>query len=323
MNMNYLKNLLQRTYPIVYGLLRMTMAAMLVIAGMQAEATALQNKNASDVDNALGKLTLNTAKLRAAAYTFTNVEIPGALFTRLFGINDRGDLVGVYRMPGSTVKGFLLRNTGGLVTIEVPGAALTFARDVSNTGVIVGSYTDQNGLNHGFVYQNGMYQQLDAPGSIDTLAFSITESGRVGGAWIDADGFQHGFTLEDNVYTTIDCPGPAPTMVLGMAANGTIAGDCAPDGVSAYLLTGGAFELVGVPGALQTSFFGVNSLKEAVGAYFDADGVEHGLVYRNGELLTVDEPSATFSTRIWRVNASGVIVGVVDRNRAFVAVPVK
>jgi hypothetical protein len=319
MNMNYLTNLLQRTYPIVYGLLRLLTAAVLLSAGSQAEGMT----NAGEVDATLAKLRPSSAKLRDAAYTFKSVEVPGALFTRLFGINDRGDLVGVYRMPGSSVKGFLFRNTGEIVTIEVPGAALTFARDVSNTGVVVGSYADQSGLNHGFMYQHGVYQQLDAPGSIDTLAFSITESGRVGGAWIDSDGFQHGFTLEDNVYTTVDCPGPAPTMVLGMAANGTLVGDCAPDGVSAYLFTGGAFELVSVPGAVQTSFFGVNPFKEAVGAYFDADGVEHGIVYRNGELLTVDEPSATFSTRIWKVNAIGVIVGVVDRNRAVVGVPLK
>jgi probable HAF family extracellular repeat protein len=319
MNMNYVKNLLQRTYPIVYGLLRMTMAAVFVIGGVQAEATL----SAGDVDAAFARLKPSATKLRAAAYTFRSVEIPGALFTRLFGINERGDVVGSYRMPGNSVKGFLLLSTGAMVTIEVPGAVLTFARDVSNTGVVVGSFADVNGLNHGFVYKDGVYQQLDAPGSIDTLAFSITESGRIGGAWIDGDGFQHGFTLLENVYTTIDCPGPAPTMVLGMAPNGTIVGDCAPDGVSAYLFTGGAFELVGVPGALQTSFFGVNSLKEAVGSYFDADGLEHGLVYRNGESLTVDEPSATFSTRIWKTNASGVIVGVVDRNRAFVGVPVR
>ena len=37
--MNYLNNLVQRTYPIVYGLLRMMMAALLVIAGIHAEAS--------------------------------------------------------------------------------------------------------------------------------------------------------------------------------------------------------------------------------------------------------------------------------------------
>src|SRR5262245_38904035 len=45
-----------------------------------------------------------------ASYTVTTLDIPGADRTRLFGIDDRGDIAGGYQPAGQRQFGFVLSN---------------------------------------------------------------------------------------------------------------------------------------------------------------------------------------------------------------------
>jgi len=56
----------------------------------------------------------------------------GAVFTEGEGINDRGDIVGLYRSSDGVTHGFLLRD-GNFTSINNPGAAYTDARGVWTT----------------------------------------------------------------------------------------------------------------------------------------------------------------------------------------------
>src|SRR5262249_58563879 len=59
----------------------------------------------------------------ALAQSFTSIDFPGATITRPFGINPRGDIVGLYVSAGVT-HGFLLSD-GQFITFDVPGPTLT------------------------------------------------------------------------------------------------------------------------------------------------------------------------------------------------------
>jgi hypothetical protein len=79
--------------------------------------------------------------------TYTSIAVPGAVETIAIGINDIGDIVGVYCTTDSCIanfdgtQGFLLSD-GVFTTISVPGSTDTEADDINNKGMIVGLFTD-------------------------------------------------------------------------------------------------------------------------------------------------------------------------------------
>jgi probable HAF family extracellular repeat protein len=69
------------------------------------------------------------------------------------GINNRGDIVGLYSTDGGdSTHGFIFRG-GVYTTIDVPftGATNTQIFSINATGQIAGRYDDENGITHGFV----------------------------------------------------------------------------------------------------------------------------------------------------------------------------
>jgi uncharacterized membrane protein len=89
----------------------------------------------------------------------TKFTVDGNLFTLAYGVNPRGDIVGVYGTNqagtvGSPVspRGFLRSREGDYQSLVVQGASNTQVFGISSPGVIVGQYTDGTGT-HGFVYR--------------------------------------------------------------------------------------------------------------------------------------------------------------------------
>lgn len=70
--------------------------------------------------------------------------------TQANGINDRGDIVGVYSDALNHMHGFVLRD-GCYSTLDFPGAVGTELHYLNNKGEITGSYFDELGIGHGFV----------------------------------------------------------------------------------------------------------------------------------------------------------------------------
>jgi probable HAF family extracellular repeat protein len=88
---------------------------------------------------------------QAASFTFTTIDVPGAFGTVALGINQRGQIVGVYN-DSMEVHGFLY-DRGVFTPIDVPGAGAsnTTARGITPAGQIVGYYRDSTGTPHGFL----------------------------------------------------------------------------------------------------------------------------------------------------------------------------
>jgi uncharacterized membrane protein len=87
----------------------------------------------------------------------TKFTVAGDLFTLAWGVNARGDVVGVHGTNqagtvGSPVnpRGFLRTRDGNYVSLAVQGASSTQIFAINGIGDIVGAYTDGMGT-HGFV----------------------------------------------------------------------------------------------------------------------------------------------------------------------------
>ena len=77
-----------------------------------------------------------------------------------------------------------------------------------------------------------------------------------------------------------------------------------------FVLSGGSYTTLGVPGAIETTRAnGINDAGQIVGEYVDAGGREHGFLRSGGSYSTLDVPGATETTRASGINDAGQIVG--------------
>lgn len=80
-------------------------------------------------------LLLASSLFAQSPYTFVSIDYPGAILTRAFDINDAGVIVGVFRLPGGSNRGFLLRD-GKFTELPLPDpdAGFETARDEQSRG---------------------------------------------------------------------------------------------------------------------------------------------------------------------------------------------
>jgi uncharacterized membrane protein len=150
---------------------------------------------------------------------FREVKIPGFpnAPARANGINDLGDIVGSFNGNGSNF-GFLLHK-GKLTIISFPGAAGgTGSASINNQGVVVGQYhlSEEETADHGFMWKNGAFTNIQVPGARSTTPNKINNNGDIVGTFLDANFDQHGFSFDKGVYRTIDHPGGSSTQLFGL-----------------------------------------------------------------------------------------------------------
>lgn len=78
----------------------------------------------------------------------TTFIVPGSVATSAWDVNQRGEIVGVFRDAALAFHGFV-RTDAGFTPIDVPGATATRAFGINARGDVVGSYV-VGGVTHGF-----------------------------------------------------------------------------------------------------------------------------------------------------------------------------
>ena len=256
-------------------------------------------------------LSLSAAMLAFAADpAFTAIDYPGATGTQAWGINPRGDIVGLYTLADKSTRGFLLRD-GAYSSIDFPGAAVTFANSLNPQGDVVGEYgLTLTAAHHGFLLSGGRYTTLDFPGAASTSPTGINSRGEIAGLYTTSDNATHAFLLSGGRFITIDYPGATLTLANGMNSLGEVVGGYASAGVShAFVWSNGNFTSFDYPGASGfTNATGANPGGDIVGRYRGADGKSHGYLLSGGQFTTIDVPGATF-TGLTGITPGGDIVG--------------
>ncbi len=258
------------------------------------------------------------------SFALSSIDVPGAVFTEGEGINDRGDIVGLYRSTDGVTHGFLLRD-GNFTSINNPGAAYTDARGINAQGDIVGSYhlpsenSDPFAIHGYLLSRNGQFSRIDFPGHPNVIAQRITSTGIVVGCYHDHDFMMsmHGFVMNrKNEFTGFSVP---VSMHNGATPDGSAFAGLFTDstGSHGYLVEEGQFHPFDVPGSTSTAAWDLNPEGDTVGQYGDSSGI-HGFV-RNaeGQFTSIDFPGSR-NTQARGINARGDVVGwYVDSARKF------
>jgi probable HAF family extracellular repeat protein len=155
------------------------------------------------------------------------LSYPGAVnFTVPNGINDRGEIVGVYQdaMPGE--HSFLYK-ADKYQAVVYPGAQETAAQGIDNSSQVVGDFPDAKGT-HGFVYLEnvGVFTPpLDCPAGTVMALRGINNGGQIVGGCVDAQGNEHPFVYMAGALNPILIPNAISVSVIGINDRAQIVGN--------------------------------------------------------------------------------------------------
>src|SRR5437764_894822 len=159
--------------------------------------------------------------------TFTEYDVPGAVFTAVLGINNPADFAGTF-IDGSGIQQAFVRVGGTLTLFSVPAAVATLAYDINDSKrLVVGYYIDGSGILHGYYRDaNGaLHFPIDPTGSVATILFGDNNRNWVVGRYADASGVTHGlFFVPPDRFFTFDFPGSTFTSLNGISSQGNITG---------------------------------------------------------------------------------------------------
>src|SRR5439155_1199387 len=150
--------------------------------------------------------------------TFTEYDVPGAVFTAVLGINNPADFAGTF-IDGSGIQQAFVSVGGTLTLFSVPAAVATLAYDINDSKrLVVGYYIDSAGILHGYFRDaNGaLHFPIDPSGSVATILFGDNNRNWVVGRYADSSGVTHGlFFVPPNNFFTFDFPGSTFSSING------------------------------------------------------------------------------------------------------------
>ncbi|MGA3118777.1 MAG: PEP-CTERM sorting domain-containing protein [Syntrophobacteraceae bacterium] len=205
---------------------------------------------------------------------FSTLDYPGVTasgYTEPWGINDKGQVVGIYNLTSHGPDGTYgyIYSGGIFTTINFPESTFTFAYGINDRGQIVGF----NG-EYSFIYSGGVFTTLDDPLGQVTIARDINSSGQIVGDYIDLEG-EHGFIYSGGVFTTLDDPSVTAgmfTVATGINDRGQVVGyyqdtELSPYVPSSYgfIYNKGVFSTLDYPSSPITFLDGINDLGQIVG----------------------------------------------------------
>lgn len=265
------------------------------------------------------------------SYLYLPIDVPDAVFTQAFGINERGDVVGIWRDAANVARGFVLRD-GAFETVAVPGAVLTQVRGINARGEIVGVYRlpgESAVAFHGFLRgADGAFAPLDYPDAPHTIPQRILDDGTVVGCFHGADtmGSMYGvLRTRDGDWVEFD---QSASMHNGARRNGDqIVGTIYMAGgmSSGYVVEDGLVRSYLVPGGAWTEGWDINQRGQVVGSFGGSTlaSMRAYLLHR-GTFSTLQVPGA-IATFGLGINDWGAVVGryvdAAGRSHGYLAVP--
>jgi len=137
----------------------------------------------------------------------TTVSFPKSNGTQATGINDSGEVVGLYLDSASVQHGFLKKGTK-YTSIDVKGDTSADAYGINNAGDITVFAINSSGDYDAFVYNGKTFKKVGYPGAgpIGSVAHATNNKGDVTGTYYDSAGDVHGWLLHGGKYYAFNDP---------------------------------------------------------------------------------------------------------------------
>jgi len=249
----------------------------------------------------------------AAAPSLLIFDVPDSTGTDVSGINNRGDIIGVFFDAQTRPRPFVFTQ-GAFTTLDI-AAGIVGPLGINDRGQIVG-FTEMNIEFQGFIWDRGTATQITVPSGANTTYFhGINNRGQIVGHTRQTQfDLARAFLWDNEEFTFLDIPG---VLVAGdgedsMAINdrGQIVGTIQEGGITrGFLLADGEVTRISVPGASDTWATGINNRGEIVGVY-RVGGVPSDNVYLrlpDRSFTSIEIPGSVSSAV--RINDRGDIVG--------------
>jgi probable HAF family extracellular repeat protein len=228
----------------------------------------------------------------------------GAWGSDLLGVNDLGEAVG--KTWADDGRAVLRRANGSVRRLGTLGGSTSYAMSINNLSQVVGkSDLPGDAESRAFVWEDGVMQALPVLGGTQARAAWINDAGQiVGSSTTDTDGLQQfGVLWDDGVVTRLPPIYPEKSNIAYYIHNdGSIAGRISFPGSGGFvdraaIWRDGEVDLVlgtladGSPEAPYGSSIatGVNASGVVVGESTNAQGHVVPFVYRDGEMIQLDE----------------------------------
>jgi len=199
-----------------------------------------------------------------------------------------------------------------VTTIDVPSSTETDCNDINKAGNIVGFYADSTGVDHGFEFVNGKFQNVNFPHASATLVYGVNDLNQAVGWYTDGStGVTHGFLFSAGTFTAIDPPTSTYTNAWSINNTGEIVGTyIGSDGLfHGFSDVNGTYTTIDIPNAETSEVTGINNLGAMVGIFISTSSVQEGFSDVNGKLGLIKFPGSGL-TSADRINDKGEIVGL-------------
>ena len=215
----------------------------------------------------LGAALLTASMSAQAEHVFTLFDYPGASSTSLFGVNDRGDIVGTASISPNVFPFVLDLKTGAITNIApVPGNFNTLAIGINNVSEIVGGLVNRDDSTEvAFVRSaGGAFTFFSHPEAVFfTEARGINETGQVTGYRGSADGTV-GFVYDSSDGSFADFAPSLVTLPHGINNHGEVVGSA--------LFFPEADPCLGAPAGAPIFQYGLMRSRNGAITYFQVNG---------------------------------------------------
>lgn len=256
-----------------------------------------------------------TASPSATAPSFSAVDAPGAIRTDFYGINNAGQIVGVYTDAAGRHHAFRRSAAGTISGFTVTGAdpGRTEAAGINNSGQIVGTFLDAAGNGHCYVASAaGAVSTIDLPAkglaANEAGCYGINDTGSIVGE-LGARAF---IRSPAGAVTFVNLKRAAAAGInnAGEVVGGYAVNDSTENTHGFLQAPGGTVTTFDVRGAVSTSPNAINNAGEIAGSFKDAGGRVHGFIRSAaGTAAAYDAPGA-IETQVTGLNDAKRIVGI-------------
>jgi len=139
---------------------------------------------------------------------FTPVNFPKSDGTQATGINDKGEVVGLYLDSAGLSHGFS-KIGARYKSINVKGGTNTVAWGVNNAGQITVYTTNSAGTFDAYLVTGTKFKKIDNPGAgtTGTIVHTPANNGDIDGTYYDTTGTEKGWLLHKGKYYDVVDPG--------------------------------------------------------------------------------------------------------------------